>query len=49
MLRLALTMTASLLAWKVEERLARQGYFWFRDDFDEFCLCSLESEAPPGA
>lgn len=38
MLLLALTMRASLLAWKVEERLAGQGYFWFRGDFDEFCL-----------
>lgn len=49
MLLLALTMTASLLAWKVEKRLAGQGYFWFRDDFDEFCLCSLGSEMPPRA
>lgn len=41
-------MKASPPAWKVGERLAGWGYFWFRDGFDEFQLCSLVSEMPPG-
>lgn len=49
MLLPAAALTADTLTCKVEKRLAGQGYFWFRDDFDGFCLCSLESEVPPGA
>lgn len=33
-------MKASTLAWKVGTCLAGQGYFWFRDDFEEFRLVS---------